>query len=103
MTVRCAHCGEELLGAVNRCWKCGKQFAAQPTVDGLPPVRVEAPATAGVYAASSGAEPLEARVLDDAEPGLAETTVLERPISVAASESPHDAPPPSIFPLPPNP
>jgi len=39
MAVRCSHCGEELLGAVNRCWKCGRAFAAQPTLDGLPPVR----------------------------------------------------------------
>jgi hypothetical protein len=39
MSVRCSHCGEELLGAVNRCWKCGHAFAAQPTTDGLPPVR----------------------------------------------------------------
>ena len=57
MAVRCAHCGEELLGAVNRCWKCGKQFIARPTVEGLPPVRLEAQ--------GAQAEPLEAIVLDD--------------------------------------
>jgi hypothetical protein len=39
MAVRCSHCGEELMGAVNRCWKCGRAFSAQPTSDGLPPVR----------------------------------------------------------------
>jgi hypothetical protein len=41
MSVRCAKCGEELLGAVNRCWKCGSTFARRPEADGLPPVRVE--------------------------------------------------------------
>lgn len=48
MTVRCSQCGEELMGAVNRCWKCGRAFSAQPASDGLPPVRrvpVIAPAT----------------------------------------------------------
>lgn len=105
MTVRCAHCGEELLGAVNRCWKCGKQFAAQPTVDGLPPVRVEAPSSVGV-ATAAASEPLEARVLDDSmSAALAETTVLERP-SAAPSDSeaqPQPRPPPPKFPPPPNP
>src|SRR5262249_43278334 len=26
--VKCSKCGEELLGAVNRCWRCGQTFAA---------------------------------------------------------------------------
>jgi hypothetical protein len=39
MAVRCSKCGEELLGPVNRCWKCGQQFSAQAEVGGLPPVR----------------------------------------------------------------
>ena len=26
MSVHCTKCGEELLGAVNRCWKCGQTF-----------------------------------------------------------------------------
>lgn len=39
MSVRCSKCGDELLGAVNRCWKCGQQFTAQPDPGGLPPVR----------------------------------------------------------------
>ncbi|HND54025.1 MAG TPA: hypothetical protein PLV92_16555 [Pirellulaceae bacterium] len=38
MQVHCAKCGEEVMGAVNRCWKChhsfGNRLAAQ-----LPPVR----------------------------------------------------------------
>src|SRR5262245_10565204 len=43
MAVRCSKCGEELLGAVNRCWKCGQTFALHPEIDGRPPVRAETP------------------------------------------------------------
>jgi hypothetical protein len=107
MSVRCAHCGEELLGAVNRCWKCGQQFAARPTVDGQPPVRVEAPAALVAAGSAGPSEPLEARVLDEAEyRALAETTVLtaapQLP-SATGSAEPMPAPPPSIFPPPPHP
>ncbi len=115
MSVRCAHCGEELLGAVNRCWKCGQQFIAQPTPDGLPPVRALATATIAVGAAAPSVEPLEARVLEDGEDprdaSLTETTVLViseasaaglMPSAIVAGE-PGTAPPDSIFPLPPNP
>jgi hypothetical protein len=28
--VKCSKCGEELLGAVNRCWRCGQLTAAIP-------------------------------------------------------------------------
>lgn len=83
MTVRCAICGEELLGAVNRCWKCGQQFAARPTVEGLPPVRADLP--------GAGSEPLEAKVLDDAA-----VAVLDQPGAYPAAE-------PAIFSYPPHP
>ena len=43
MAVRCSKCGEELLGAVNRCWKCGQTFALHPEMDGTPPVRAQQP------------------------------------------------------------
>lgn len=39
MAVRCSHCGEELMGSVNRCWKCGQQFTSRPGPSGMPPVR----------------------------------------------------------------
>ena len=120
MTVRCAHCGEELLGAVNRCWKCGQQFVARPTVDGLPPVRIESLATAAVGVAAQATEALEATVLDDAGAAQAatETEILvvspappetSETAAVAASTPPGPPvpqmplPPPSIFPPPPNP
>lgn len=31
MSVVCSKCGEELMGAVNRCWKCGSTFARTET------------------------------------------------------------------------
>src|SRR3954469_7456818 len=50
MAVRCSKCGEELLGAVNRCWKCGQTFALHPEMDGTPPVRTDAGQTgSGVF------------------------------------------------------
>jgi hypothetical protein len=87
MSVRCAKCGEELLGAVNRCWKCGQIFARRPEIDGLPPVRMERPAAAS--------EPIEAIVLDDAVDG-ASGAAAAAPVAVAAS-------PATGFPLPPPP
>jgi hypothetical protein len=47
MAVRCSKCGEELLGAVNRCWKCGQTFALHPEMDGTPPVRTEPGSSTG--------------------------------------------------------
>src|SRR5262245_6556603 len=41
MAVHCSKCGEELLGAVNRCWKCGQTvassspFAAEKAIDAV--------------------------------------------------------------------
>lgn len=32
MSVVCGKCGEELMGAVNRCWKCGTPFIRSETV-----------------------------------------------------------------------
>jgi hypothetical protein len=51
MAVRCSRCGEELLGPVNRCWKCGQVFAMLPDDGGLPPVRRDVPAVAARVAA----------------------------------------------------
>jgi hypothetical protein len=96
MSVRCSQCGEELMGAVNRCWKCGQQFAARPTVDGLPPVRPEYEAVA----VELSHEPLEARVLeDDAAIAAAEMQFLASGTSTVTAEPPLKA----AAPLPPNP
>jgi hypothetical protein len=37
--VICSHCGEELMGSVNRCWRCGRTFVAEHNPDNLPPIR----------------------------------------------------------------
>jgi hypothetical protein len=93
MAVRCARCGEELLGAVNRCWKCGQQFAVRPAADGLPPVRAElvteAASTAPAAGERSGDQPLEAHVLDEATAAGQATSVLVAPppTPVAAATS----------------
>ena len=39
MNAQCAQCGEELLGAVNRCWRCGTDFVSPVDSAELPPVR----------------------------------------------------------------
>ncbi|MBC8354201.1 MAG: hypothetical protein H8E66_19585 [Planctomycetes bacterium] len=39
MAVQCAKCGEELMGAVNRCWRCGQEFEALSSTGDLPPIR----------------------------------------------------------------
>ena len=39
MSVRCEKCGEELLGAVNRCWRCGQHIATPPSSTGGPPLK----------------------------------------------------------------
>lgn len=39
MRAHCGYCGEEILGAVNRCWRCGHRFPSAASVDGEPPVR----------------------------------------------------------------
>ena len=72
MAVRCTKCGEELLGAVNRCWKCGQAFALRPEIDGRPPVRSAAPPTI---------EPvLDAEVIEDAK---ADQLAAAAPVAVA--------------------
>lgn len=39
MPIFCSHCNEELFGAVNRCWKCGRHFSARPAAGDTPPIR----------------------------------------------------------------
>ena len=39
MAVQCAECGEELLGSVNRCWRCGHELVSRAGSAELPPLR----------------------------------------------------------------
>jgi len=41
--IKCSKCGEELLGAVNRCWRCGQVFAAPSDSVGSDPSPIIAP------------------------------------------------------------
>lgn len=84
MAVHCAKCGEELLGAVNRCWRCGQIFALRPEIDGRPPVRVE------MQAASQ--PPLEAVVLNEAAASAAPIAPIVAATVVAGSPPPSPAP-----------
>jgi hypothetical protein len=109
MAVRCTRCGEELLGAVNRCWKCGQEFRARPTVEGLPPVRDEVVAAA--VAALSTGEALEARIVDDSATGdpvgIAQTAVQSiqpaAPTAVLVAPPVRLPPHPLATPAPPRP
>jgi hypothetical protein len=53
MPVLCSRCGEELLGAVNRCWRCGQPIVSRLGGDGEPPIR-RAPIEGPLHAAPSG-------------------------------------------------
>lgn len=39
MAVLCAKCGEELLGAINRCWRCGTEYESHRGRSDVPPIR----------------------------------------------------------------
>jgi hypothetical protein len=78
MAVRCSKCGEELLGPVNRCWKCGQAFATLPDAGGLPPVRREpGPVAVPVIAAPQAVAP--AAVIADA-------ASIEEPVPAEAAD-----------------
>jgi hypothetical protein len=42
MAVHCTKCGEELLGTVNRCWKCGQTFDVRAQVTDEQPIEATA-------------------------------------------------------------
>ncbi len=106
MPVKCSNCGEELLGAVNRCWRCGKAFVAPPA--DTPPVRRLPPSDAPLAQSPTNAsadEPLTAELVDsdmlvdahisapgeDASASLVASQTLDR--STAESQSEIDSPP----------
>ena len=79
MAVTCANCGEELLGAVNRCWRCGQFVLSAPGAGEAPPVR-QAPPTQGVVYA----EVVQATVVvDDAIAGTSDGGPMIAPPSHA--------------------
>jgi hypothetical protein len=56
VSITCTTCGEELLGAVNRCWNCGSEFPLHQGSVNLPPVR-RAPIETPLAEAATGAVP----------------------------------------------
>lgn len=61
--VHCGKCGVELLGAVNRCWKCGQPVVSRHDASTLPPVR--RPPVSGPLDALPWS-PLAAQIVDEA-------------------------------------
>ena len=95
MTVRCAHCGEEMLGAVNRCWKCGHQVSVSAELGELPPVRPQQEHIPLPVDASDMPMPLEAEVLpeeDDSVHLLAALAEEHSPYSSDGAELPPISP-----------
>ena len=62
MAVQCANCGEELMGSVNRCWRCGRPFVSRSGPAQVPPIRRNP-----IIGPVDG--PMEAIVLEGDEPG----------------------------------
>ena len=86
MTVKCAKCGEELLGAVNRCWRCG--------------TKVESGGQAGPQAALR-AEPAggnRGALQDDAD-DVVVATLVQRPTLSDSNGAPARMPGPRSRPL----
>ncbi|MEQ8784745.1 MAG: hypothetical protein RIC55_00525 [Pirellulaceae bacterium] len=68
MKATCPNCGEELLGAVNTCWRCGKQVAAvadaPPTTTGVDFVMADAPPGESLDASVVDVSAVDASVVD---------------------------------------
>lgn len=107
MATICSNCGEELIGAVNRCWRCGREFDVDALAD-VPPVRrmrilpeylhartVAAPAPPPDDAQTAVAEPTDDDeiVAAEAVEPLIDPLRLDSPFRVGGSP---DAPPREI-------
>jgi len=70
MTVKCAQCGEELLGAVNKCWRCGQLVESRLDADVppviRPPVRITPPVITPADGDLAPDAPLAAELADSA-------------------------------------
>lgn len=72
MKANCPQCGEELLGAVNSCWRCGADFTSDPGVGRAPPAQQSQPAPASQDSDADkpvGVEPERVESAELAEPG----------------------------------
>jgi len=97
MAVNCAKCGEELLGAVNRCWRCGTMLESRPGDTDLPPVR-RAPISLEAKVGPTTAED-KSELPDSPDPesvfeaALADVTAIEQPPSDDSPQASANAPP----------
>ena len=76
MKITCAKCGEELLGAVNRCWKCGTSFELSAGDDDGPPVRRAPIADLEPVSGPAGEVPLMAELAEPEEASTANAAEL---------------------------
>jgi len=95
MAVQCSKCGEELLGAVNRCWNCGTPFYTVSDEGGVPPIRRE-PIKPTVAAEVVVVEtPIAAEVLDEEAASALQTenntTTVRRGSPFSDSFTPSDS------------
>ncbi len=83
MAVNCGYCGEELIGSVNCCWKCGRAVESRPGPANLPPVRREKPlATPAEQAELADEQANESEVV------LATPAESEAPVETGGSDQP---------------
>ena len=87
MKVSCSNCGEELLGSVNRCWKCGT--AIQPLAGDVqtPPVRRAPIPDLWAYSEPGVERAVEAEVLAEADlTGGEAVAESARPVAVPSPQ-----------------
>jgi hypothetical protein len=64
MSVHCTKCGEELLGAVNRCWKCGQAISVTSREQACSRTRDDPPGASAGSPAVTFDQPLQATLID---------------------------------------
>ena len=115
MQVCCGKCGAELLGAVNRCWRCGTAVLSRPGDTRIPPVRrPPLPGAAGSGVAVSPADgpapggPVMLAPADAPGTGAVAAPVVARRVGSpftattersSAVSSPPSPPPETMFPV----
>ncbi|MFM7073758.1 MAG: hypothetical protein ACKO38_18380 [Planctomycetota bacterium] len=94
MKVHCGYCGEEMMGAVNRCWRCGHRFAATPAADGQPPIRrdpipgpLDRTPTPSVPHSTAVAHSIGSEAVSPTFTGTCETTRLGESLAVGPETS----------------
>ncbi|TWT33354.1 hypothetical protein [Blastopirellula retiformator] len=94
MATICSNCGEELIGAVNRCWRCGREFEVDALAD-MPPVR-RSPVLREYLRENSASpadgEPIVATTTpEEAEGEIVTAEIAEKPPAPLKLDSPFQA------------